>query len=32
MLAYKTFVYEGNYIELVENILRNNLKFWLENL
>ncbi|WP_238918409.1 TetR/AcrR family transcriptional regulator [Clostridium sp. YIM B02555] len=27
MLAYKTFVYEGNYIELVENILRNNLKF-----
>lgn len=27
MLVYKTFVYEGNYIELVENILRNNLKF-----
>ncbi|MFD3156792.1 TetR/AcrR family transcriptional regulator [Haloimpatiens sp. FM7330] len=27
MLAYNTFSYEGCYLELVENILRKNLKF-----
>lgn len=27
MLSYKTFTYKGDYIELVENILRKNLKF-----
>ena len=27
MLSYKTFVYEGDYMELVENILRKNLAF-----
>ncbi len=27
MLSYKTFSYEGDYLELVENILRKNLKF-----
>ncbi|WP_026883449.1 TetR/AcrR family transcriptional regulator [Clostridium akagii] len=27
MLAYKTFSYEGDYLELVENILRKNLNF-----
>lgn len=27
MLSYKTFVYEGDYTELVENILRKNLEF-----
>lgn len=27
MLSYKTFSYEGNYIKLVEKILRKNLKF-----
>ena len=27
MLSYKTFVYKGDYIELVENILSKNLKF-----
>jgi AcrR family transcriptional regulator len=27
MLSYKTFTYKGNYMELVENILRKNLKF-----
>lgn len=27
MLSYKTFTYKGDYLELVENILRNNLKF-----
>lgn len=27
MLSYKTFVYNGDYLELVENILRKNLKF-----
>lgn len=27
MLSYKTFVYKGDYILLVENILRRNLKF-----
>ena len=27
MLSYKTFVYKGDYLELVENILSKNLKF-----
>ena len=27
MLSYKTFVYKGDYLELVENILIKNLKF-----
>ena len=27
MLSYKTFVYKGDYLELVENILRKNLNF-----
>ena len=27
MLSYKTFVYKGDYLELVEKILRNNLRF-----
>ena len=27
MLSYKTFLYEGDYLELVEKILRKNLKF-----
>ena len=27
MLAYKTFSYEGDYLELVEKILRKNLNF-----
>ncbi|MGH4121577.1 MAG: TetR/AcrR family transcriptional regulator [Clostridium sp.] len=27
MLSYKTFSYEGNYLKLVENILRKNLNF-----
>jgi len=27
MLAYKTFSYEGDYLKLVENILRKNLNF-----
>ncbi len=27
MLSYKTFSFEGNYLELVEKILRKNLKF-----
>lgn len=27
MLSNKTIVYEGDYVELAENILRKNLKF-----
>lgn len=27
MLANKTFIYSGNYLELVENIIHKNLKF-----
>lgn len=27
MISYKTFVYNGDYLELVENILRKNLRF-----